>query len=122
MTKLKVYGYGGCDTCRKALKFLEARGVAYESVDITKTPPTPSELRAMAERLGDFRKLFNTSGQVYREMSLGAKVKTMSPEEAVRLLAGNGRLVKRPFVVWENGGLVGFREDAWGKALEGRNR
>ena len=39
----------------------------------------------------------------------------MESDVAVKMLAGNGRLVKRPFVVWENGGTVGFREEDWNK-------
>ena len=35
MKTLKVYEYSGCSTCRKALKFLDARKIPYEKIDIT---------------------------------------------------------------------------------------
>lgn len=120
METVRIYAYDGCDTCRKALKFLDGRGVPYEAVDITTRPPTKAELARMASLLGDFRKLFNTSGQVYRALKLGEKVKSMAETEALGLLAANGRLVKRPFVLWPDGGVVGFKEDAWKKFFPDR--
>lgn len=113
MKKWKVYEYGGCSTCKKALKFLDAKKVAYEKVDITTVPPTPAELKAMLGHVKDIRKLFNTSGLVYKEMKLSEKLPEMSEKEALGLLAQNGRLVKRPFVLGGDFGLVGFKEDEW---------
>ena len=111
---LKVYAYSGCGTCRQALKFLNARGLAHTVVAIREQPPTVAELKRMlAQYAGDVRKLFNTSGQDYRALGLGAKLATMPAAEALALLANNGNLVKRPFVLTPDGGRVGFREDEW---------
>lgn len=115
MKKLKVYEYGKCDTCRKALKFLDARQIAYEKIDITERAPTKKELEKMLGYVGEVKKLFNTSGLVYKEMKLAEKVPSMKEGEALALLATNGRLVKRPFVLGENWGTVGFKEDEWKK-------
>ncbi len=69
--KLKVYQYSKCGTCRKALKFLTAKGIDFIAVPIRETPPTPDELERMLERYGgQIRKLFNTSGQDYRNSEL----------------------------------------------------
>ncbi|MDE2143147.1 MAG: arsenate reductase family protein [Elusimicrobia bacterium] len=114
---VKVYEYAGCSTCRKALKFLEARGVEYRSVPIVETPPTVPELKAMLAFAGDLRRLFNTSGLLYRELGVGEKLKTMSEASALALLAKHGKLVKRPFVLLKDRGLLGFKEDEWTKAF-----
>ena len=119
LKKPKVYEYAGCSTCKKALKFLEARGIAYEKIDITAKAPSAAELKQMAKQMGSIRPLFNTSGQVYREMKLGEKLPGMTDDQAIALLAGNGRLVKRPFVVGDGWGLVGFREEDWKSRLKG---
>ena len=66
---------------------------------------------------GERRRLFNTSGKDYRELKLGDKLDAMSEAEALKLLAGNGNLVKRPFLLVRNTGLVGFDEDEWSEAL-----
>ncbi len=117
MKKLKVYEYGGCSTCRNALKFLDAEKVPFEKIDITETAPTLPELRAMLKHVGSLKKLFNTSGLVYKELKLSEKLPSMSEAEALALLAKNGRLVKRPFVLGEGFGLVGFKAEEWRKHL-----
>ncbi len=111
---MKVYTYKGCDTCRRATRWLAARGVEFEELPIRDTPPTKAELRAvLASYHGELRRLFNTSGRDYREMGLKDKLPDMSDDEAIALLAANGNLVKRPFVVMPEGGLVGFNETEW---------
>ncbi|MBX2848408.1 MAG: arsenate reductase family protein, partial [Acidiferrobacterales bacterium] len=38
----------------------------------------------------------------------------MTAKQAVDLLAGNGKLIKRPFLLnADKQGIVGFKEDAW---------
>jgi arsenate reductase (glutaredoxin) len=66
---------------------------------------------------GELRRLFNTSGKDYRELQLGEKLPTMKPAEALALLADNGNLVKRPFLIGPKVALVGFAEPAWRAAL-----
>jgi arsenate reductase len=114
---LRVYEYAKCSTCRQALKFLDARKVPHERVPIVDEPPTPAELRAMRAFTGDLKRQFNTSGVVYREMGLGEKLKTMSEEEALALLSRNGKLIKRPFVLLKDRGLLGFKENEWKAAF-----
>ena len=41
------------------------------------------------------------------------KIKTISEAEAIKLLSSNGKLIKRPFLLGEKSGVVGFSEDAW---------
>lgn len=111
---LKVYAHANCGTCRQALKFLRDRGVPHEIIAIRDQPPTVTELRRMlAAYGGDVRKLFNTSGQDYRALGLGPKLDKLPVDEALALLAGNGNLVKRPFVLTPTGGVVGFKAAAW---------
>jgi len=63
------------------------------------------------------QKLFNTSGQSYRQGGFKEKLKTMSQDEALRALAADGKLIKRPLVLGDGFALVGFREDEWRDAL-----
>lgn len=122
---LTVYTYANCDTCRRAVKWLRAQGIAFAEKPIRETPPTPAELRTMLARLGGasaLRKLFNTSGVDYRAQKLGEKLPAMSEAEAIALLAGNGNLVKRPFALGPGAGatgvgLVGFDETVWAATL-----
>lgn len=115
---MKVYQYPKCSTCRKAIKWLEGKGIDHQAPDITATPPSKKELKAMLGHYdGDLRRLFNTSGQVYRELGIKDKLADMTDSEAIDLLAANGKLIKRPFVLTATVGLVGFKEDEWKAAL-----
>ncbi len=116
--KLRLYEYKNCDTCRRAKKFLEARSLVCEAIPIREQPPTKAELKRMLALYGgDLRRLFNTSGGDYKAMNLAARLPKLSVEEAFELLAANGNLVKRPFLLTDKGGLVGFKEDEWAKLL-----
>jgi arsenate reductase len=112
--KVKIYTYKGCSTCKKATKFLKDQGINFEELPIRGQPPSPEELRKMLkQKQGDLCKLFNTSGLDYRELELGKKLAEMTEAEAIELLAGNGNLVKRPFVFIGSKGTVGFKQDEW---------
>jgi arsenate reductase len=117
---IRVYAYSGCDTCRKAVRFLNEHAVPHELIAIREQPPTRAELkRVLAALGGDLRKLFNTSGQDYRALGLGAKLPGLSEADALDLLTKNGNLVKRPFVVTATGGWVGFQDEAWKQRIAG---
>lgn len=47
--------YLKCSTCKKARKWLEGNGVAFEARDIVEQNPTADELRAWRERERAFR-------------------------------------------------------------------
>lgn len=115
---LKVYTYAKCSTCRNAVKFLREHEIAFKEVAIRETPPSLAELKqALGSKEGKVRALFNTSGLDYKAMGLSAKLPKMTDEEALNLLAANGNLVKRPFVVGKDIWLVGFNEEEWTTAL-----
>ena len=111
---MKVYCYSKCTTCKKALKWLDGQGVAYELVDIKENNPGREELAAWYAMSGlPLKKFFNTSGQIYRQMELSKKLPSMSDEEQLDLLATDGMLVKRPLVIGEDFVLTGFKEAEW---------
>ncbi len=111
---LKIYTYKNCSTCKRALKWLDAQGVDYTDIPIREKPPTKTELKTMIGYFHGMKKrLFNVSGSDYRALNLKEKISKMSEKEVIDLLNGNGNLVKRPFVLAEKTGTVGFSEDRW---------
>ncbi len=104
---MKFYGYNKCGTCRKAKKYLQGKGLEFQDIDITETPPPKTVLKA-ALKTRDLKKLFNTSGQQYKELKIKDKLPSLSQEQALDLLAGNGRLIKRPIAVDKDRITVGF--------------
>jgi arsenate reductase len=117
---MKLYTYQGCSTCKSAVKWLRAHNISFTEIPIRETPPSLGELTAMlAAHADQLRLLFNTSGMDYRALGLKDKLPSMSTTDALKLLSENGNLVKRPFAIdaKKDLGLVGFKEDAWAKAL-----
>lgn len=113
-----VYTYARCSTCRDAVKWLTEHDIPFVEKPIYETPPTVPELRRMlAAQGGALRRLFNVSGLEYKAQSLKERLPDLSQGEALALLAGNGRLVKRPFLLGPDIGLVGFKPDEWAAAL-----
>ena len=118
---MKFYQYPKCSTCRKAAKFLKDNNINFTSIDITETPPSKLELQSMLDSYdGDLRRLFNTSGVQYRELKMKDKLPKMTAEEAIELLSGNGKLIKRPFLLDDKkNGIVAFKETDWSEFLKG---
>ncbi len=115
--KLKVYEYKNCGTCKKALKFLESKQIEIEKIPIRETPPSLQELKKMLFYTKNIKKLFNTSGGDYKDLNLKEKLPGMSEDDQLKLLASNGNLIKRPFVITQEFGLIGFQEEEWKKLI-----
>ncbi len=113
-----VFTYKGCDTCRKATRWLTAKGIPFEEFPIRDQPPGAAMIRKMlVQQGGDLRRLFNTSGRDYRALGLKDKLPSVTEDAAIALLASNGNLIKRPFVLGEGVALLGFREGEWSAAF-----
>ena len=113
-----VLCYPKCTTCQKALAWLDAHGLSYETRNIKEQNPTEEELRAWHAKSGlPLRRFFNTSGLLYKGFGLKEKLPTMPEDEQLALLAQHGMLVRRPLLVTDSFVLVGFREAEWSAAL-----
>jgi arsenate reductase len=113
-----VYQYPKCSTCRKALKWLDAHGVKYESTDLVLSPISSAKLKDLHKRSGlPLSRFFNTSGDSYRTGGFKDLLKKMNDSDAIAALAKDGKLVKRPIVDTGEAVLVGFTEDAYANAL-----
>lgn len=111
--------YSKCTTCQKAKKWLDDNKIEYTDRHIKEDNPTYDELKAWYEKSGlPLKRFFNTSGMLYKSMSLKDKLPTMTEEEQLRLLATDGMLVKRPIIVSDNIILTGFREKEWEEKLK----
>lgn len=90
--------------------------MSYTLRDIKEDRPTREELSAWWKASGlPLKKFFNTSGQLYKSLGLKDRLKDMTEEEQLTLLATDGMLVKRPVLVDGDRVLVGFRPEEWEK-------
>ena len=116
---MKFICYPKCTTCKKAEKWLDDNKIGYMLRDIKAENPSVDELKKIHTLSGlPLKKLFNTSGLIYKSMDLKNKLPEMSEEEMFALLATDGMLVKRPLLVSDEFALIGFKENEWaGKLL-----
>ena len=115
---LTVYCYEKCTTCKKALKWIENKGIEFDQKDIKTEHPDEKTLRKLWKTSGlPLKRFFNTSGMIYREMELSKKLPDMTENEQIKLLASDGMLVKRPLAVGDDYVLVGFKEAEWADKL-----
>lgn len=108
MKPLFIY-YPKCSTCKRALQFLNDHNIEVEYRDLMLENPNYDELKKWFKESGlPIKRMFNTSGFIYREMGLKDKLATMSEDDALHLLASTGRLVRRPLLIGDHGIFVGY--------------
>jgi arsenate reductase len=113
---IHVYQYPKCSTCRRALAWLERRGVKITKSDLVVDRIPLAKLSDLHRRSGlPIAKLFNTSGESYRAGGFKDRLPTMTDAEALEALAADGKLIKRPIVDSGTVVLVGFDEEAYSR-------
>ena len=117
MKKIIIYSYPKCSTCRKASKWLDQKGFEYQLIDIVKETPSVNYLNlALKEYSLEKRKIFNTRGKSFK--SINFDIQDSSNEKIIRLLKSDGKLIKRPFLVYEEKKIIlGFNETEYANHL-----
>lgn len=101
--KVLFIEYPKCSTCRKAKKWLEENNINFTDRHIVDQKPTKEELKEVILKSGlPARKLFNTSGNVYKSLNLKSKMDSLSEDEMLDLLSTDGMLVKRPLIIGDD--------------------
>jgi arsenate reductase len=115
-TELTFFGYPKCSTCVTAKKLLAKLGREINEIDITASPPSAKELHGLIEKSGrPYTDFLNRSGVQYRALNMKEKVKALPEEAIVKLLASEGRLIKRPIVTDGTRATVGFSPEEFSK-------
>ena len=117
MKKIIFYSYLKCSTCLKAARWLDKKDFEYQLVDIIKEPPKKNYLNlALAKYSTDKKRIFNTRGKAFKLINL--EIYSLSGEEIIQLLLSDGKLIKRPFLVYEEKKVIlGFNEIEYAKEL-----
>jgi len=115
LKRIIFYSYLKCSTCRKAAKWLDEKDLEYELNDIVKEPPLRNYLNlALGQYSKDKKKIFNTRGKSFK--SLDHDIYGLSNEEIIQLLLSDGKLIKRPFLIYEEKKVIlGFNENEYAK-------
>lgn len=108
MTELTVYGLKNCDTCKKALKALEAAGRTTTFVDIRAEADLAAKLPVWLAAIGSER-LVNTRSTTWR--GLGADERAKATADPAALLQAHPTLIKRPVIEAGDQIHVGWTKD-----------
>ena len=117
MKKIILYSYLKCSTCRKAAKWLERKDLEFQLIDLVKEPPLVNYLNLALDQYSDDKKrIFNTRGQAFKALNLD--IFGLSREEIIQLLLSDGKLIKRPFLIYEEKKVIlGFNEIEYAKQI-----
>ncbi len=103
---MEVYGLKNCDTCRKALKWLDGKGIGYRFHDIRQAGLSERVIADWVARAG-WETLLNRRGTTWRGLP-EAEREGVDEARAVRLMAAHPALMKRPVLVLDGDVLAGF--------------
>jgi Spx/MgsR family transcriptional regulator len=97
-----------CTTCRKARSFMEKHGFQLYFRDLTKNRLSSTELEKLIGKR-DYTEFLNPRNELFRRK----KMKQNPPprREAIRMMAKEPNLIRRPVVVAGGRVVVGFDED-----------
>ena len=115
MKAIIFYSYLKCSTCRKAAKWLDKKDIDYKLINIVKEPPLVNYLNLALKQYSDDKKtVFNTKGKAFKNLQLN--IYDLSNEEIIQLLLTDGKLIKRPFLIYEEKKVIlGFNEIEYAK-------
>jgi len=97
-----------CATCRKARNFMEKRGFHLHYRDLAKERLSAAELEKLIGR-HDHEDFLNPRSEVFRKKKM--KDKSPSRREAIRLMAKNPDLIRRPVIVAGGRVVIGYDEN-----------
>ncbi|MGB8524374.1 MAG: ArsC/Spx/MgsR family protein [Candidatus Acidiferrales bacterium] len=97
-----------CTTCRKARAYLEKRGFGMHFRDLGKERLSAAELEKL---IGDRDHLpfLNTRNELYRAKKM--KDHPPSREDAIRMMAAEPNLIRRPVIVAGGRVVLGFNQE-----------
>ena len=115
MKEIIFYSYLKCSTCKKAAKWLKSKDFEFQLIDIVKEPPVVNYLNLALEQFSDDKKrIFNTRGKAFKTLNLD--INGLQREEIIQLLLSDGKLIKRPFLIYEEEKVIlGFNEIEYAK-------
>lgn len=106
---IEVWGLKTCDTCRKALAWLSAEGIAHRFRDVRADGLDAAALGRWIDELG-WEALVNSRGTTWRGLPEGDRA-GLDAAKAKALILAHPALMKRPVFDLGKRRLVGFKDD-----------
>ncbi|URL01465.1 ArsC family reductase [Avibacterium sp. 20-126] len=112
---ITVYGIKNCDTVKKALKWLIDNGIEHRLHDYRVDGLEQAWLEKAESQFG-WENLLNKRSTTWRNLADEVK-KNLSKSTALKVLAEQPTLIKRPIILQDNIALIGFDVAAYAKAF-----
>jgi Spx/MgsR family transcriptional regulator len=106
--KAKFLGKPSCTTCRKAKSFMEKRGFQLYFRDLAKERLSSAELEKLIGKR-DYTEFLNSRNELFRKRKMGENPPTR--REAIKMMAKEPNLIRRPVVVAGGRVVVGFDQE-----------
>lgn len=106
--KVKFLYKSSCTSCRKAKTRLQRKDVLLDFRDLVKHRLSAAEIEKLIGRR-DHRKFLNSRNPLYRRKKM--KEKPPSRAQAIRMMAKDPDLIRRPVIVAGGRVVIGFDED-----------
>jgi len=106
--KVKFLQKPNCTTCRKARSFMERKGFQLYFRDLGKDKLSAAEIEKLIGPR-DHTDFLNSRNELYRKKKMGQK--PPSRKEAVRMMAKEPNLIRRPVIVAGGRVVLGFDKD-----------
>lgn len=107
---MKVFHLKTCDTCRKAIKALDAAGKDYELIDVRADGIASDDLSAIVAAVS-FEKALNRRSTTWRGLDEADK-DGLDNEKAIQLISEHPTLLKRPAIMGDGTVTVGWDKTA----------
>ncbi|WP_260513672.1 ArsC family reductase [Serratia fonticola] len=110
---LTMFGIKNCDTIKKARRWLEEQGVAYQFHDYRVDGLDEQLLRDFVARLG-WEPLLNTRGTTWRKLDEAQRNACDNADAAIALMLEQPAMIKRPLLDDGKGhALLGFSSESY---------
>ncbi|MGE0739760.1 MAG: ArsC family reductase [Hyphomonadaceae bacterium] len=113
--QITIYGIKACDTMKKARAWLDAHDVAYTFHDYKSEGIDKASLERWAGEVG-WERLLNRAGTTFRKLP-DADKENVTEKKAIALMLAQPSMIKRPVLDVGGALTVGFKPDAYAKAL-----
>ena len=108
-----LYGIPNCDTMKKARKWLDDHGVAYDFHDYKKLGIDEQMLRGWIKQVG-WETLLNRRGMMWHRVPQDVKA-GIDQDSAIRLMLETPSIIKRPVLDTGDALHVGFSDDDYSR-------
>ena len=108
---IRLFGIPNCETMKKARRWLDERGIAYDFHNYKKQGLDETQLRAWVAELG-WEKLINRQGMMWRKLPVEVR-EGLDEAGAIRVMLATPSIIRRPLLDTGKARHLGFSEAAY---------